>query len=340
MKSRNLAWFCLVALAASACGGGAGSSSTAPAVPAPLANSSPWRFAVVGDTHVPSSSIVGEMAVAMASDGVKLVLFPGDIVQSGKAASAADTTTQLSTWKSLVAPLYDAGIGVYPIRGNHENDSPLSVDTWNAAFSGSSLLPNNGPIGEDNLSYSFIYKNALFVGLDEYVNIHRVNQPWLDQQLASNATRPHFFVFGHEPAFKVFHTDNLDDYVNERDAFWASLAKVGVKAYFSGHDHFFDAARIDDGDGNADNDVYQVVVGTGGGPLFDQYNYFNGSANSKYIPTSLSHLMVNGYLVVEVAGEQNTDRDVTLAFKQRTVAADGAVSYATVYSFGYTAAPK
>lgn len=28
------------------------------------------------------------------------------------------------------------------------------------------------------------------------------------------------FVFGHEPAFKAFHTDCLDDYVIERDTFW------------------------------------------------------------------------------------------------------------------------
>ena len=300
----------------------------------------PWRFAVLGDTHVPNSTLLGEMATAMMADSVKLVLFPGDIVESGRSASAETYATQLSSWKSLAAPMYQAGIGVYPIRGNHENDTNQSTVTWNSAFAGAYQLPANGPATESNLSYSIGYKNALFVGLDDYVNIHRVNQTWLDQQFAANTTRPHVFVFGHEPAFKVFHTDNLDDYVAERDQFWKSLVGAGARTYFSGHDHFFDAARIDDGDGNLENDVVQVVVGTGGGTLFDQYNYFNASANSSYTPVQLSHWMTNGYLLVEVSGETASDRLVTLTFKRRNVATDGLVSYLPAYTFSYTAAAK
>jgi hypothetical protein len=34
--------------------------------------------------------------------------------------------------------------------------------------------------------------------------------------------------------------------------------------YLSGHDHFRELARIDDGDGNQDNDLYQYIDGTGG----------------------------------------------------------------------------
>ena len=306
-----------------------------------LSNAAPataWRFALVGDTHVPASTVLGEMATAMVVDGVKLALFAGDIAQSGASASASTFAAQLVAWKALVGPLYAAGIGVYPIRGNHENDARQSVDTWNAAFSGRYQLPANGPTGETNLSYSFTYKNALFVGLDEYVNTHRVNQPWLDQQFAANQTRPHVFVFGHEPAFKVFHEDNLDNFVAERDTFWKSLARSGARTYLSGHDHFFDAARMDDGDGNPNNDIYQVVVGTGGGDLFDRHNY--GGANSSYTPAQLAHSMANGYLLVELSGATDTDLKVTLTFKQRTVGASGVVSYVPSYSFGYTAVAK
>ena len=304
------------------------------------AESTPWKFAVLGDTHIGTSSIVGDMAPEMVADGVKLVLFPGDIVNAGKAVTAATYASQLATWKSLVAPLYAAGIGVYPVRGNHEDDAPLSVETWNAAFAGNFALPANGPTGESNLSYSFNYKNALFVGLDNYVNIHRVNQTWLDQQLAANSTRPHVFVFGHEAAFKVFHTDNLDDFVADRDAFWRSLKAAGARTYFAGHDHFYDVARIDDGDGNTGNDLYQVIIGTGGGNLHDQYNYFNASSNSTYIPTAMSHIMANGYLLVEVSGESNSDLGVKLTFKQRSVDANGRVSFAAAHSFTYSAASR
>ena len=31
---------------------------------------------------------------------------------------------------------------------------------------------------------------------------------------------------------------------------------------FAGHDHFYDRARIDDGNGDADNDVRQLIVGS------------------------------------------------------------------------------
>ncbi len=307
---------------------------TAVTVNASIPLSTAWRFAVVGDTHVPSSSLLGEMASAMVSDGVKLVLLPGDIVESGAAASAATFATQLSTWKALVAPLRAAGIGIYPIRGNHEADANRSVDTWNAAFTGDWALPSNGPTAETNLTYSFTYQNAYFVGLDTYLNLHRVNQTWLDAQLTAN-TRPHVFVFGHEPAFKVFHADGLDDDATARDAFWKGLAKAGAKVYLCGHDHFFDHARIDDGDGIADNDLHQMVVGTGGGTPFDQFRY-NG-ANSGFAPTGLFHAMSNGYLLVEVSGTGATDLGVSLSFRQRTVSSGGAVSYPATYTWSYTA---
>ena len=106
---------------------------------------------------------------------------------------------QLRAWQSTMAPLFDAGVGVYPVRGNHEADVPGSTTAWSAAFTGRYALPANGPTGETGLTYSFTAKNALFVGLDEYVNLHRVNQAWLDAQLAAN-TSPHVFVFGHERA--------------------------------------------------------------------------------------------------------------------------------------------
>ncbi len=296
-----------------------------------------WRFAMVGDTHVPVSNILGEMVTSMSADGVKLVLLAGDIVDAGASASAATFASQLDAWKALVEPLYSAGIGVYSIRGNHEADAKKSADTWNAAFAGNYLLPGNGPSGETNLTYSFTYKNALFVGLDNYVNLHKVNQAWLDQQFAAN-TKPHVFVFGHEAAFKVFHTDVLDDYASDRDIFWKSLSNAGAKVYLAGHDHFFDMARIDDGDGNAANDLYQAVVGSGGGDFFNQYRY-NGD-NSIYTPTNLSHLVANGYLLVEVSGESDSDLGVTLTFKQRNVAADGSVTYTSAYTLAYTAAAK
>jgi hypothetical protein len=130
-----------------------------------------------------------------------------------------------------------------------------------------------------------------------------------------NNSNPHIFVFGHEAAFKVFHSDCLDDFQAERDTFWRSLTDAGVKTYFCGHDHFFDATQIDDGDDNPDNDIYQCVVGGGGGWLMSKYNY-NG-ANSNYVPRGLYHRMEHGYVLIEIEGETLTDLDVTITWKER-----------------------
>jgi hypothetical protein len=235
-------------------------------------------------------------------------------VEGGKTTTSAELESELKMWLTIFQPLYDKEVGVYPIRGNHEDDATDDLTAWNKTFSGTKALPSNGPNGEKNLSYSFVYKNAMFIGLDNYVNIHKVNQSWLNEQLANN-TQPHVFVFGHEAAFKVFHSDCLDDFPTERNAFWQSLTDAGVKTYFCGHDHFFDATQIDDGDGNKENDIYQCLVGGGGGWLMAKYNY-NGD-NSPYGVSPLYHKMEHGYALIEVSGETASDLEVTITWKAR-----------------------
>jgi hypothetical protein len=124
-------------------------------------------------------------------------------------------------------------------------------------------IPANGPDGEKGLTYSFGYNNAFFIGLDEFVNPIKVNQAWLDNELMSNK-RAHVFVYGHDPAFRVTHTDSLASYPHARDAFWDSLGNAGVKIYFCGHDHFYNRAHVKDRAGNI---IYQVLPGSGGAPF-------------------------------------------------------------------------
>lgn len=319
---------------------GTDDGSYVPAVPGTSAPSTAWRFAVVGDTHVTaaSSSVPAEIVSALLSESVDLVLVPGDLVEGGKGATSVQMQRQLEAWQRTMAPLTDAGIGVYPVRGNHEADVPGGESAWAAAFSGVHALPSNGPAGESGLTYSFSTRNALFVGLDEYADLHRVNQPWLDAQLASN-TAPHVFVFGHEPAFKAFHSDCLGTYPAERNTFWSSLASAGAAVTFAGHDHFFDALRIDDGDGDAYDDLLQLIVGSGGGTLFTSSAY-NGE-NTPYAPVPLHHDVSFGYLLVEVSGDGGEDLDLTLTWKRRSVdSATGAVSYVPSKVIRASAAPK
>ncbi len=127
---------------------------------------------------------------------------------------------------------------VYTVRGNHEDGNsdyppkpPYSTRPDKAlkasyieAFK--QYIPDNGPNEEKYLTYSFTHRNAFFVGLDEYVNPHRVNQTWLDEQLEQDHS-PFVFVFGHEPAYAINHPDCLAYYSTQRRDFWNSIGKAG-----------------------------------------------------------------------------------------------------------------
>ena len=88
----------------------------------------------------------------------------------------------------------------------------------------------------------------------------------------------------------------------ERDAFWNSLSNAHARIYFGGHDHFYDHARLDDGDGNPDNDIHQIIVGTGGALLYPD-GVFNGT-NGVWTPVRVFHEAQFGFLLVEVNNEQ------------------------------------
>jgi hypothetical protein len=262
-----------------------------------------WNFLVCGDSRGSSyaaqvnTDILSELAHAATNEAPEFVLFPGDLVWGATPAAFAE-------WKAAIAPLYHAGIPVYPVMGNHELGD---VTAFTNAFGAE--IPDNGPAGEINRTYAVSGPNTLILALDTYVNPHRVNQPWINSILATNLM-PHVFVIGHEPAFKVSHTDTLDDYPASRDAFWRTLAGANTTAYFCGHDHFYDHARLDDGDGDPLNDIRQYIVGTGGAPLYGDglYNGLNGT----WTPRRVAHEMQYGYLVVEI-----NDWDVTITWKHR-----------------------
>ena len=152
------------------------------AVPcSPALAEAPWSFIVTGDSrdgvNGVNTVILGELAGQIVNHSVDFVLFPGDLVTGS--ADPAVLQSQLTTWRNTMQPVYDASIGVYPVRGNHDEGSLLA---WNNVFSGPYALPANGPAGEENLTYSVTHKNALILGLDQYVTPDRVNQAWIDDQ--------------------------------------------------------------------------------------------------------------------------------------------------------------
>jgi len=289
----------------------------------------PWRFIAVGDSRGPDNGInapfLTEIAGRIVAEQPELVLFPGDLVEGSE--DTGELIGQLTNWRDTMQPVYTAGIAVYAVRGNHEDQG--SVEAWNTVFAGPCAMPGDGPPDEINVTYSLEHKNALIAGLDEYSgHTHRVNQVWLDERLAVN-TRPHVFAFGHEPAFKAAHEDCLDSYPSDRDAFWASIGQAGGRVYLCGHDHFYDHARIDDQDGNPDNDLHQCIIGTAGAPLVVFDGIYDGS-NSGMIPRQQYYASTYGYVVVDIDG-----LNVTLTWMQRVDVDD----YVAMETWSYTALP-
>jgi fibronectin type 3 domain-containing protein len=255
----------------------------------------PWKFIAVGDTRgdgVPiNTTILPEIANEIVRQRATFVIVPGDLVNSG-------SSENFQSWKDLMGPVYSAGIKVYPVLGNHDDNDVLG---FISAFGAD--IPNNGPTGEIDRTYAIEYDNVLVLALDTYVNSGRVNQTWVNEKLIAN-TRPHVFAFGHMPAFKANHTDCLDDYPTQRNTFWNSLKNAGSTVYFCGHDHFYDHMRVDDGDDNPYNDVHQMIVGGGGAPLYTSYAY--DGVNAPWTPKNVYHENQFGYTLVEVDGNTIT----------------------------------
>ena len=296
----------------------------------------PWRFIVTCDSRGRDDGIekivLGELVAEIRSNHVDFVLFPGDLVSGHSAGEPAQFESQLRVWLETMKPLYDDDIGVYVCRGNHEiadawgadGGSNLDPDNnfttrWLDVF-GNNLYPqhmlaDNGPVGEKYMTYSVTHKNALVVLLDQYAGtehraVHKINRQWVDDQLATN-TNQHIFFAGHEPAFRALHSDCLDNYPSERDAFWAGIRDAGGRTYFCGHDHFYDHAGVDDGDGNPNNDIHQYIVGAAGASPYNWSPPYPGN-NTHHTVEQLHHAQGYGYILVEVDGP-----DATLTWMQR-----------------------
>ncbi len=319
----------------------------------------PWRFIITCDSRGGFATgvndpILAEMVRETLHWNADFLVFAGDLVY-GAGVPAEEFETELWNWVRIVRPLYNAGVGVYVCRGNHEvgdmwraepNEPPNPKDNyalrWLNVFGSDKhpelKLPDNGPAGEKYMSYAVAHKNVLVLALDEYAGmghhaVHSVNQPWVDAQLRAN-TKPHVFAFGHEPAFRTFHPDCLDAYPDRRDALWRSLASAGARVYTCGHDHYYDHARIDDGDGNPNNDIHQLIVATAGAPSYSWMPPYDGD-NGPFYPWQLCHVEQRwGYVVVEI-----DDLNVTMTWmeRQNNISAQSG-TYKAKHVWTYTAA--
>jgi hypothetical protein len=238
--------------------------------------STAWKFGMMSDTQWTTSdpagknpttvavSIIDQLSPQFIAAGVKFVIQVGDLADTG---NDADETVRAKA----AQPLYDAGIGFFPMRGNHETYGtanqfaipvlkslyPQTRGLSNTFGASNFSSPTSVSTELDGMSYSFDYNNARFVIVDPWVTPSRdlavagydfgysiaEQQPWISSRL-DKTTRgtDHAFVLSHQPLMAESHQDTMfQGYTNAnpdmQNAFYASLQSNNVKYFLAGHDH-------------------------------------------------------------------------------------------------------
>jgi predicted phosphodiesterase len=244
------------------------------------ASAASWKFAVLCDDrssyaadNLPAyydaaygiSPYFQNVALALSrEEDLDFVLFPGDLFRGKKPTmTGAQMAAVLDEWNSLMQPVYDAGIPVYAIRGNHDayevsdpagpNGNAVTIWRNHLSLSGNTINPITRDTGDQSgLSYAFMHKGSLFVGLDEYVGGLSYDRAFLNSQLIKRAR--HQFVFAHQPLWD-YKADELGP-----AGLADELNSGNVDLYFSGHVHSYQRIRENG------YRFQEIIIGTGGAP--------------------------------------------------------------------------
>jgi 3',5'-cyclic AMP phosphodiesterase CpdA len=210
-----------------------------------------FTFIVLGDNR--SGDDVYKKLVSMVMERKpELVVNTGDMI-----AKPGDK----EQWEKFWAMSRSVTVPYFLAVGNHDAHPkvPFSERTYKEQVD----LPGN------ELYYSFIAGNSLFVVLDSFLDDHerRINGEqlkWLEGVLL-NSGKKHKFVFLHHPLYtepgKGRHSgDCLDEYPADRDRLEALFVKAKVDAVFSGHEHFYQRKTVDG--------ITHIITGGGGAPVY------------------------------------------------------------------------
>ncbi len=258
--------------------------------------STAWKFGLMSDTQWTTTdpahqnpttvavSIIDQIDPQFIAAGVKFVIQVGDLADTG---NDADETVRARAAQDL----YDAGIGFFPMRGNHETygtGNQFSIPVLKALYPQTRGISNtfgatnfSSPTDVstelDGMSYSFDYNNARFVIVDPWVTPSRdlntagydfgysvaEQQAWISSRL-DKTTRgtDHAFVMTHQPLIAESHQDTMfQGYTNAnpdmQNAFFASMQNNNVKYFFSGHDHINQHSIVASPDGLSS--VHEII---------------------------------------------------------------------------------
>jgi hypothetical protein len=315
------------------------------AIASSIESGTPWKFGVMADTQWSNKTtdpanpgscainIIGALNQQFIAQGVKFVVQVGDLcdVESwncpssytsdpfGNAGKSGIRTMPYRAWAAQ--SLYDAGIGFFPLRGNHEGSQiaagelptqfPQTTGAGSHVF-GASIIPSDNP-QLAGLSYALDFGNVRIVLIDQFIRKNGTGSDvntavhdqltWIDQTLASRSSDSHAFVMGHKNLVGQNHTDTLfgaNTTANpvDRNAFIASLQANKVGFCMGGHDHMHHRSIVASPDGSAKAE--QIICSSNSYKFYIPQTTPNDTAHKETIVAQ--ELFTIGYYIFTVDG--------------------------------------
>jgi hypothetical protein len=297
-----------------------------------------WCFGVMADTQWPQNTggepascavtIIDALNQKFIEHGCKFVVQVGDLVDK----EVVDGVRTLPTREAHCQALYEAGIGFYPVRGNHEA-------TKTAAAEIQALFPQNMGAGEHalagatnftypmdklkGLSYSFDYKNIRCVFIDQFTRLDGTGTTnnnlldqidWVETTLTSKSSNQHAFVLAHKNLIGQNHKDvisggNLAANADARNRFIQIMDANGVGYYMGGHDHMHHRSIVTDS--AKQFNVDQIICSS------NSYKFYTPASgdDGREIPVC-QELYTIGFYIVTVDGPRVTVDFYSASHKQ------------------------
>src|SRR5690606_26295608 len=183
----------------------------------------------------------------------------------------------------LVQPLYDAGIGFFTLRGNHES-SQTAAQEFPEVFpqhrgegpnplAGATSFSSPSALLE-GLSYSFDVRNLRLVILDQFTRPDGSGSTgdnildqldWIEERVMDRPEGMHCIIAAHKNIIGGNHVDSLfgadpSDNADGVDRFLRICDEGGVAFVWGGHDHRHKRSVITSRDGR--HSVEQLIAGS------------------------------------------------------------------------------
>ncbi|MEN8226705.1 MAG: metallophosphoesterase family protein [Bacteroidota bacterium] len=181
-----------------------------------------FSFIWFGDTH--KSQKWGELIQESFKKypDVAFYSIAGDLVSTGLHRDDWDQLFNVS------GPVFNDK-PLMPVPGNHDNQDGLGAWMYQDIFS----LPANGPSNLlPGLTYSFNYKNALFLMIDATAPT-ALQSSWIEEQLQNSNAKWKFAMF-HFPPYNY-----EEDYAVIREEWCTLFDTYHVDMVMSGHTHYY-----------------------------------------------------------------------------------------------------